>query len=303
MDLVERLYAPDTDPVRIAELVCAVPPTTRHTVDYPWRLSSPLLNPAEDARLWLVDDVLVGYAAWRVWWATLDVYLRPGSFQEEVETAVFDWAGRRFRALDAERGQPLPYWVEAREDDMARVRLLARIGYTLEDEYTYVMLSRPLVEPPALPKLPTGFTIRPLAGERDVAAYVDVHRRAFASTSMTLDWRLRTLSMPHYEPGLDLVAVAPSGQVVGFCVGWTDSAHRVGQIEPLGVDPAFNGHGLGRALLLEMLGRFRAYGAAHAQVETDSGRIHALRAYEAVGFLPAYRSVRRGQWFTRPVNA
>ena len=72
------------------------------------------------------------------------------------------------------------------------------------------------------------------------------------------------------------------------------------QIEPLGVDPAFQGRSLGSALLLEMLARFKDYGAEHAQVETDSGRTPSRRAYEAVRPLPAYQSRRKGRWFSRP---
>jgi mycothiol synthase len=302
MTLTVRRYDSDTDPVSIAALIRTLPSTSRHVVDFSWRLSSPLLDSEANGRVWLDDDVLVGFAAWQVWWAALDIYVRPGPSQQEVEAAVFDWAGRRFHELDLARGKPLPYWVESHEDDLKRLELLTRQGYTLEDDYTYLMLRRSLSGLLPRPEPPAGFTIRPIAGLRELAACVELHRRAFASTAMTLEWRERTLRMPGYEPGLDLVAVSPSGQLVGFCVGWTAPERGEAQIEPLGIDPAFARQGLGRALLLEMLSRFKASGAAQAQVETESGRTPALRAYESVGFRQAHRSVRRGQWFSRHVN-
>ena len=208
MGLITRPYAGDADLPFIADLIHAAPPAGRHLVDFPWRLSSSLLDPVADARVCMLDGLLVGFAAWQVAWASLDLYVRPGPAQERVEAALFAWAADRFRELDADRGQLLPYWIEAREDDAERLALLARHGYTLSDGYSYVMMSRSLAAPFPRSSLPPGFTIRPLAGLSEVDAYVEVHRRAFESTSMTASWRARTLRMPQYEPELDLVAVA-----------------------------------------------------------------------------------------------
>ena len=298
MALLMRPSAGDADLPLIADLILAAPPTSRHLVDFPWRLSSPTLPSGSDACLWAASDgTLAGFAAWQVWWAALDIYIRPGPHRAETEEAIFAWAREHFRALDAERGHPLPYWAKAREDDDEQLALLARHGYTLEQDFAYVMLSRPLNEPLPLPSLPTGFAIRPLKGEQEVDAYVALHRRAFASTSMTSAWRARSLRMPQYQSDLDLVAVTPDGQLAGFCVGWVAAERRVAQIEPFGVDPAFQGQGLARALLLDLFGRCKALGAEQALVETESSRSPARHAYESVGFRPLYRSLRKGQWF------
>jgi mycothiol synthase len=299
MELVMRPYAGDGDLPVIADLIRAAPPASRHLVDYPWRLSSPALQSPDDARLWLAHDgTLVGFAAWQVWWAVLDFYVRPGPLRTVVEEAIFAWAPTRFRELDADRGRALPYWVEAREDDGERLALLERHGYVLDDDYAYVMMSRPLDVAPPPQALPAGFAIRPLAGEGEVDAYVALHRRAFVSMSMTAEWRARTLRTPTYRPALDLVAVAADGRLAGFCVGWLAPERRAGQIEPLGVDPAFQGRGLGRALLLEMFSRFAALGAEQALVETETTRSPARRVYEAVGFRPTHQALRKGQWLS-----
>lgn len=63
--------------------------------------------------------------------------------------------------------------------------------------------------------------------------------------------------MPQYQPELDIVAVASDGSLAGFCVGWLNSERHTGLIEPLGVHPRFHHLGIGRALLLEALRRFR----------------------------------------------
>ena len=303
MRLAMRPVNVDTDLAAVADLMRAVPPTSRHLVDFPWRLSSPASQTRRDMVLWLDNQGnTVGFAAWQVWWAALDFYVRPGPERAAVEAAIFQWAPTRFRDLDAERGRPLPYWIEAREDDAERLALLARHGYLLDEDYGYVMLRRPLDSLIPLPAPPAGITIRPLAGADEVMAYVAAHRNAFGSMAMTVDWRARTLRMPQYRPELDLVAVAPGGELAGFCVGWLDEARRLAQIEPLGVISARQGQGIARALLLTMLQRFQQHGATHALVETESTRSPARQTYEAVGFRLAHQSIRKGQWFTTPLR-
>ncbi|HEY7418939.1 MAG TPA: GNAT family N-acetyltransferase [Ktedonobacteraceae bacterium] len=213
-----------------------------------------------------------------------------------AETALFAWATQRFRELDQERGKPLPYWVEFRDDDTERRLLAEAQGFLLDEDYHYIQFHHSLSVPLADPIPPDGFLLRQLKGEQEVSAYAELHRAAFASTSMTPDWRARTLRMPQYRPELDLVAVAPDGSLAGFCVGWLDQKRHLGQIEPLGVHPRFHQMGLGRALLLEMLRRFKIHGATSALVETENTRLKAQRTYESVGFRPLHTILLRGKW-------
>lgn len=134
-----------------------------------------------------------------------------------------------------------------------------------------------------------GVHIRPLAGESEVEAYVQLHRAVFESKSMTVEWRTRTLRRPEYRADLDLVAVAPDGRLVAFCICWlaTDAGGKPsGQIEPLGVQEGFRQLGLGRAILFEGLRRLDSCGADKTHVETDKHRNAALKLYEAAGFRP-----------------
>ena len=301
MTLTNRTCTGEAALSLIADLIRAASPLSRHLVDFPWRLSSPALQSEQDCRLWMdADGSAAGFAAWQAPWAVLDFYIRPGARQQEVEAAIFAWAAQRFRELDAERGRPLPYWMEARDDDTERLALLGRHGYVQEDSFAYVLMSCPLAAPFPPPELPPGFSIRPLGGANELDAYVSLHQRAFASTSMTAAWRARTLRMPSYRSDLDLVVTAPDGSLAGFCVGWLDAERRLAQIEPLGVDPGFQRLGLGRALLTAMLERFRRLGADDALVETETSRSPARLTYESVGFRPVQRALRKGQWFSQP---
>src|SRR5262245_22192115 len=119
MDLTGRPFDQKRDSTAVAALFADAPAATRHVVDFPWRLGSPICESARDARLWRTDDArLAGFAAWQANWAALDVVVRTGFDRLGIESTMLDWAERRFAELDAEQGHPLPYWLEAYEDDV-----------------------------------------------------------------------------------------------------------------------------------------------------------------------------------------
>lgn len=173
----------------------------------------------------------------------------------------------------------------------------------VEEEERYAWFEHPLAELPPVPSLPDGFTLRPLAGESEAAAYTEVHRAAFQSISMTPEWRVRTIHMPSYRPALDVVVIAPDGSIAGFCVGWFEPSRHVAQVEPIGVHPRFQQQGLGRVLLLEIIRRFKEQGATSALVQTDLERTLACRAYESVGFEQVHTIRGRKQSLTQPRSA
>ena len=276
------------DDLLIADLLSSQPGHARHVIDQPWRLASPDAQSGRFARLWPGPaGQLTGFAAWQTPWASLDLSIRDGPHRTAVLDDAFAWARGLFHALDAERGQALPYWLECRSDDDETPPLAVARGFTLtEDRYVGLEQSLDGLPVPAAP--PTGFYLRQLAGTGEAAAYAELHRRAFASTAMTGEWRSRTMQMPQYRADLDLVAVAQDGRLAGFVLGWHDAARSIGQVEPLGVHPEFARRGIGAALLGELLARFRRLGAMVAQVEAAAGNFAAIRAYQRVGFRPQH---------------
>jgi ribosomal protein S18 acetylase RimI-like enzyme len=297
MSIQPRPFTGDGDLPRIAELIGATSGKTPHRIDFPWRLSSPALQDPRDVSLWEGDDgSLLGFAAWQIYWATLDFYTRTGPLQAQVEDAIFTWAAARFRELDRERGRPLPYWIEAREDDVERLEVAARHGFSLDDDYGYVVMSRSLVDPIPQPPLPDGFAIRSFNGVVEAGDYAALHQATFNSTSMTPGWRARTLRSPQYQPNLDLVAVALGGELAGFCVAWLEPSGHIGQIEPLGVHPTFQRQGLSQALMAECFRRLASRGAIAVLVETETTRTPARHVYESMGFRVAHTVLRKGRW-------
>lgn len=297
MRITRQPFRYETDIPRVLDLISTMPLRCRHVLDSPWRLSSPTIHEGHDAAMWVDEHGrVVGFAAWQYYWAALDFFILPGSTAQAVEADLFAWADTRFRERDQERGKPLPYWVEFRDDDDARRHLAEAHGFLLSESYGYTLFEHTLLDLQPVPALPEGFTLRALAGPQETAAYAELHRAAFQSTSMTPEWRARTLDMPSYQPTLDLVISAPDGSLAGFCVGWFTPERRVAQIEPIGVHPRFQRRGLGRVLFLEMLHRFRVLGATQAFVEPANDNLPMHRACEAVGFQPRHHIYRQGKW-------
>lgn len=297
MTITRHPFRSETDVPRILDLVGSMPLSCRHVIDLPWRISSPTINEGRDAVLW--EDAggrVVGFAAWQYYWAALDFFILPGPEAQSIETELFRWADERFRERDKERGRPLPYWMEFRDDDRERQQIVEAHGFLLDDDDSYVCLHHSLLNLSPVPALPDGFLLRSLKGEQEAVAYADLHRAAFESTSMTPQWRARTIRMPQYRPELDLVVCAPDGSLAGFCVGWFAPSRRVAQIEPIGVHPYFQRLGLGRVLLLEMLRRFKEHGASSAIIEPDASNMPIRRACESVGFQQVHRIYRKGKW-------
>jgi mycothiol synthase len=284
------------DMPHILDFIHRMPISCPHVIDLPWRLSSPAINEGNDAAYWEDSNGhVVGFAAWQIYWATLDFFILPDPAMQEVETSLFTWANERFHERDTERGYPLPYWIELRDDDQERQRVAKRHGFLLDYDFRSVVLQHSLIEIPRVPLLPDGFLVRPLKGEQEAAAYAELHRTAFVSDSMTTEWRRRTLHMPQYQNGLDLVVSAPDGSLAGFCVAWLEPLRHIAQIEPIGVHPRFYRLGLGRVLLSEMLRRLKEREATSVIIEPFSDNTAIQLTCKSVGFQQVHTIYRKGK--------
>jgi mycothiol synthase len=279
----------------MAALVRAFPASNLHIADLPYRLSSWALDDPENAALWAGAEG--GLLAWAVmqapFWAidyAIDLHAEPVLHRD-----ILAWAeGRARQVVGTRYGRPM-WFVNVFAGQADRIRDLEAAGYACqadvgEDSWSKVLLLRPPgLAIPDCP-LPPGFVLRPLAGQAEVDAYVDLQRTVFETKNMTVEWRRRSLKQPEYLPNLDLVAVAPDGSLAAFCIAWLEAESRLGQIEPLGVHPTWRGQGVGQAILSEALRRLQACGAQQVCVETDEYRNPALALYESAGFRRA-RSV------------
>jgi len=150
-------------------------------------------------------------------------------------------------------------------------------------------MRRSLREPLDQPVLPAGRTLRTFVPGQDEDDWLGLNGRAFAKHPEQGGWTRHDLELREQEPWFDpagFFIAETDGQMAGF--HWT-KVHRpdLGEVYVVGVDPAEQGSGLGRALTLAGLGHLRDLGVAQAMLYVDEDNVPAIRMYEALGFTRA----------------
>ncbi len=144
--------------------------------------------------------------------------------------------------------------------------------------------------------LPTGQPVtvvtRPFRPGVDEAAWVAVNNRAFATHPEQGGWTVDTLLARESEPWFDsdgFLLHERDGRLAAFC--WTklhdqdeSTPQRLGEIYVIGVDPDFQGLGLGSQLTLAGLESIVARGVETAILYVDSANTTAVAMYERLGF-------------------
>lgn len=215
------------------------------------------------------------------------------SWEEDGELEWHVWSGEPAhdpeilreilaRTLADHRDATLGTWTA--EDDAATIALLSDLGFRPEGRRLSQWLWRAAEPPPTPPVLSDGYRIRGLHGPDEIAARVELHRRAFPASRLTSTKYERVLEVPHYRFEDDLVVEAPDGSLAAFALGWWDPVGHVAEFEPVGTDPDQRRHGLARALLAHGLRRFFDLGATTVQVYSEASSAPAEALYEAVGF-------------------
>ena len=290
-----KIYSGPEDNDRMLRLAHNHPLGHVHVIDLPYRLSSWALENPENVGLW--EDQQGRLVAWAVlqtpFW-TVDYALHPAA-PPDAFASILTWVDGQARALLlTQYGHPA-WFLPLTGEQAARRRDLISAGYVAQDtgDDTWSQVTFALAEGIELPLCPPkdGFTVRPLASEAEVPAYVALHRAVFGTENMTESWRRAALRQSAYRPELDLVIANASGELVAFCVGWLaqvatggESPTVIGHLEPIGVHEDARPHGLAWSILAEAVRRLRAHGAGRVLVQTDNYRDRAYAFYQAAGF-------------------
>jgi mycothiol synthase len=136
---------------------------------------------------------------------------------------------------------------------------------------------------------PSDLDVRPFVPGTDDEAWLRANNRAFAGHPEQGAWTAATLAARQREPWFDaegFLLHERDGRLAGFC--WT-KVHRdhdpwLGEIYVIGVDPDFQGHGLGRPLVLAGLDSLTGQGAAIGMLYVDGANSSARRLYDELGF-------------------
>ncbi|MBN9391840.1 MAG: GNAT family N-acetyltransferase [Chloroflexi bacterium] len=295
---LKREFKGWVDCLAMQRLVEENPSTSVHVLDLPYRLSGPALDDPRSVGLWQNEvGELIAFAVIQWPWQTLDYAYSTIYAGSSLERQILNWAIEIFPKISKDYlsyEHPLLF-IDVPQNDAAKVDLLSRNGFYKHDwQTTHFEKSLDVAVPH--PVFPPGFSIRNVSTSDE---YVEIHRAAFDSTTMSTRWREQVERWSLYQPDLNVVAVAPDGNVAAFCSGWIGQESRdklyqkhpwgfTGQIEPMGVHPDYRKQGLGRVVLEETFRRMRAYGIEKVIVETDNFRDSAQGLYRAVGFEEKY---------------
>jgi len=196
----------------------------------------------------------------------------------------------------------------AHGDHVAAARLAASLGFTVTRELW--QMRRSLFAPMPTATIPDGVTCRPFVPGKDDEAWVALNRAAFVQHpeqgAMTLEDLHQRMAEPWFDPGGFFLAerTEPKPHLVGF--HWTKvhggqphvHAHDehgphehdthghepIGEVYVLGVDPAEQGRGLGRALTLIGLAHLRSLGLTEVMLYVEADNRAAIAVYERLGF-------------------
>lgn len=285
-----RPYADDRDRARLLALASVM---TRagsgrsyfHPGDVLWGMyKDTLFDPTASIGMWETGSGELAAFAWDDRYGLM-AQLGPSALDDVALLAeMLDWGEVRARSRE---GDARAVRVSVRDHDAPLLRLVEARGYADVGDTMLHMTRRLDDSVPDTP--PAEYRVRAVVGGLEDEARVAIHREVWHPSRVTLEAYRRLQTIPGYHSGLDLVAVAPSGEFASYCICWFDAASATGEFEPVGTRPAFRRRGAGRAVMLEGLRRLKALGARTAIVYSVEANEASTGLYQSVGFEPVGR--------------
>lgn len=231
------------------------------------RASDDILTPVwfDDADQPVAAAVLTAWP--HAWW--LDLIRLPERTLPLDDLAALAWA-----ELDRLEGVPV---IEALvpADDAELSAWFAGRGFTVVQEAWSGWMAA--AERPAVRALPSGYQLvdRAVRGGTVAPEHPMVSRNG-----PDVEARLRQTAL--YDPHLDLAVLAPDGSVAGYALFWNDPVTGIGIVEPVRVEDAHAGRGIGYAMISAGLERMAKAGATRLKIGWESDRAGEL--YTRLGF-------------------
>lgn len=249
-------------------------------------------------RIWRRDQKITGFAFvddFNNLWFDTDAEF---PLLDELETEIIGWGVVCMERRINETGMDATLDCCCEANDHHRIGVLEKHGFTLE-QVRSLQYARPLNGQIAEYPVPTGFSMRCVKGKEEVEQLVDLHRAAFGTNNMTVEYRLAMMRTPQYMQEMDLVAVAPNNELAAFCVcGFEDADKKSGYCDPIGTHPAYRRIGLGKALLSAGLMTLKNAGATTVGFGTSSENTAMQKLADVMGFTCVSEKV----WFSKAVS-
>jgi len=266
-----------------------------HTGELPHRIyASPRGRwPAEKlVQVWESDAGIAGIAINLRFGVAFDVFTAPALRGSDAERQMLRSTLETTTGLMNGSGEPYVL-TDVWDCDVARIRLATELGFEqfrIWDEVRVADLLRPIPEPD-----PGGFVLRGARLE-DADELAAARNHSFGSDWTGERYRSAVMTKPGYDPGREVVAVAPDGRIAAYTIGWIDVRNKVGHFEPVGTHSDFRRRGLARAVMLRAMKQMQRDGITVATVHHLAENVPARRLYESIGFEKRHETLgfRRG---------
>jgi ribosomal protein S18 acetylase RimI-like enzyme len=233
------------------------------------------------ASLWEADGHIIAFLMPDGGPGEAHMCVHPGLRTHALEAEMITVAEEHLAIVQPDGSRKLSIWAPAQ--DMLREDILSQRGYTRDGyaEYQWrCRLDSPIPDVPVAP----GYTIRSLGVglellERCYASGLGFHDgdiQIAVNNRKDPTWYRNIQTAPLYRRDLDLVAIAPEGDIAAFCTIWFDDGTRSAYFEPVATVPDHQRRGLGKAVMTEGLRRLQRMGAATALVGGSSTAANAL---------------------------
>jgi mycothiol synthase len=270
-------------------------------------LSEPDFDPTQDLRLWR-DGAGTLLATAELWQhkmpdrtqAYLSCFIHP-SARGQVEPELMAWAETRLRQMAETESHPrIELHAGCRDTQGYKMSLFSAYGF--DRVRAFYRMARSLSQPLPMPQLPDGFQVRPVTAEQEAIAWVEMFNQTFIDhwnhSPATVEDFSHAINLPSYMPSLDLVAVAPDGNLAAFCRStiFAEENEKLGRKEGwvtgLGTRRGYRRLGVARAMLRMGMQALARYGMDTVLLGVDSENPSgALRLYQSEGFQLRHRSV------------
>ena len=222
--------------------------------------------------------------------ASAELAVMPRARRQGVATALVN------SAMNSYAGDWFRLW--AHGEDHGAHGLAESLGF--EQVRVLLQLRRSLYSALPTTSLPEGVTLRSFDPAHDAQAFLELNNRVFHDHPDQSNWTIKNLDARINESWFDatgFLLAEHDGSLVGF--HWTKvhgalhHAHGekpshthdpIGEVYVLGVDAAWRGTGLSRALTVAGLKYLRSRGLDEAMLYVEADNTSALRLYESMGF-------------------
>lgn len=158
-------------------------------------------------------------------------------------------------------------------------------------------MSRPDLENLPEIQIPEGYSVRTYK-PGDEVHWARIINASFGGERIAEDARKEIMDRKQFDPE-GLFFVTHQEELVGAACAWREAQEekKVGYLHMVGVVPEHQGHRLGKLISLCVLHFLRKHGFSEAMLDTDDGRLPALKTYLNLGFRPVYRDdSHSGRW-------